>query len=140
MAPKKAQKPEPKASKKAASEKPETSKQKKTDVDPPKTQAKKRSAPESVEEAGPVYQPETSALEKKRLHAAEELRRVEQQVCQQYSRHLDDHARPPLHGNPIPRALNYAPLMAVQIFDLETKYLDSSSAFGNAVRGEMFFY
>jgi len=69
----------------------------------PRSSSKKRPASTPAEPVAPVYKPETSDLEKKRLGVSDELRKVEQ-----------------------------------QIFDLETKYFELSSAYGNAVRGERF--
>ena len=70
-----------KQAKKAEHEKVDTPKSaKKVAIVEAKNQTgKKRPAPEPEGPPAP-YQPETSELEKKRLHVAEELRKVEQQV------------------------------------------------------------
>ena len=74
----------------------------------------------------PKYNPTSSELEKKRLQVADELRKVEQQVS----------CRSSFPQFPI-TCCNAVVLHWTQIYDLETKYLESSSAFGNAVRGKL---
>lgn len=88
---------------------------------------RKRPAQEP-ERVAPPYQPETSELEKKRLQVAEELRKVEQQAS---FKSLGAPAAPPTAAAP---HTHWS--LALQIVDLETKYLDQSSAYGNAVRGK----
>lgn len=89
-------------------------------------QGKKRPA-----DGGPAaYQPETSELEKKRLQVGEELRKVEQQVRFECLFLFS----PSLVCFPHTTLLTIR-FYTMQIFDLETKYLEQSSAFGNAVRG-----
>lgn len=118
-----------------------------------KSKAAERSPSVAAAEAPP--RPEASELERKRLAVAEELSNVERQV-----RWGDDWGSGGVvssvtlpssalgavvtgRGRRRTRALAHAlsllaralPRRCLQIYDLETKYLEQSSPFGNAVRG-----